>query len=292
MTLIAKFNSSGSPLCTCPPKLKLNPYNGCDHGCLYCYATNYARTDFSKPTPKKNLVQKLTREAAKLKGEILFISNSSDPYPTVEAQNELMRTCLEILSMQDCKVQIVTKSSLVVRDIDLLKRIPSVVSVTITTDDDQIASVIEPHAPPPSDRLKAVEELLQNGLPTTVRIDPIIPFVNDKPEKLVKTLATLGVKHITSKTYHVKPDNWKRLAEAMPEIATKLRHLYFEEGQQIGSYQYLPQDLRSETMRKLGTIARKNGIRFATCTEGLSHLNTATCDGTWVLSEHPNCDVS
>ena len=160
------------------------------------------------------------------------------------------------------------------------------VSLTITTDDDQIASIIEPYAPPPSDRLKAVEKLLQNGLPTTVRIDPIIPCVNDDPEKLVKTLATLGIRQITSKTYHVKPDNWKRLEKAMPETAAKLRPLYFEQDEKVGSYLYLPMKLRSTIMENVAAMAKKNGILFATCTEGLSHLNTAGCDGTWMLSQH------
>jgi DNA repair photolyase len=284
LTLISGFNSSHSPLCTCPPKLKLNPYSGCDHGCVYCYATSYARSDFSRCTPNKQL-SKLEDEASKLRGEIVFISNSSDPYPTVEDKNGVTRTCLETLSKQDCRIQIVTKSSLVTRDIDLLKRIPSVVSLTITTDDDQTAKMIEPNAPPPSDRLKAVEKLVQDGVPTTVRIDPIIPFVNDKPEKLVKTLAALGVRQITSKTYHVKPDNWARLEKAMPAIAAKLRPLYFERGEKVGSYLYLPLTLRSELMENLAASARNSGIPFAACTEGLSHLNTVGCDGTWLTSQ-------
>jgi DNA repair photolyase len=284
LPLISRFNSSRAPLCTCPPKLKLNVYNGCDHGCIYCYATSYARTDFSKPVPKKDLAQRLKGEAQKLKGEIVFMSNSSDPYPTVEARNAVTRTALEILSKQNCRIQVVTKSSLVVRDIDLLKKVPSMVSVTITTDDEQIAGIIEPHASSPSERLKAVETLIQNGLPTTVRIDPMIPFVNDKPKTLVRTLADLGVRQITSKTYHVRPDNWTRLEQAMPEIAAKLKHLYFEQGEKVGSYLYLPRDTRSKIMENIGSIAKRNGIPFATCTEGLSHLNTVVCDGTWLLN--------
>jgi DNA repair photolyase len=153
------------------------------------------------------LIQRLEREAAGLRGEMVSLSNSSDPYPNLEAEKALTRDCLEILSRSDCRIQIVTKSSLVVRDIDLLKKVSSVVSLTITTDDDHLGTMIEPYAPLPSERLKAAEKLVECRLPVTVRIDPIIPFVNDDPERLIKKVASLGVKHITSSTYKVRPDN-------------------------------------------------------------------------------------
>jgi DNA repair photolyase len=203
----------------------------------------------------------------------------------LEAKMALMRSCLEILSGHNCKVQIITKSSLVVRDVDLLVKIPSMVSLTITTDDDETARILEPHAPPVSERLKAVEKLVQKGLPTAVRIDPIIPFVNDRFEKLVETLATLGVKHITSSTYKVKQDDWRRFSSAMPEVAAKLRPLYFESGERMAGYIYLPRDLRESLMEKVAVSAEKNGIKFGACREGLSHLNTGVCDGSWLLDE-------
>ena len=243
MNLISKFDPWGSKLCTCPPKLTFNPYTGCDHACVYCYASSYI-PKFFNCRPKKDLISRLRREAEKLKGEIISIANSSDPYPNLEAKTGLTRKYLEILSRNECKIQIITKSNLVVRDIDLLKKIPSMVSFTITTEDDHIAKIIEPHAPPPSERMKAVEILIERSIPTSVRIDPIIPFVNDKPESLMKTLASMGVKHITVSTYKVKPDNWQRLSTALPKTAEKLKPLYFEKGEKIGRYVYLPKDLR------------------------------------------------
>lgn len=284
MTLISRFDPWRSPLCTCPPKLTFNLYTGCDHECLYCYASRYIPS-FSDCRPKKNLLQRLEKEAAGLKGEILSVSNSSDPYPNLEAQTGLMRKCLEILSQHDCKVHIVTKSDIVARDIDLLKKIPSMVSLTITTDDDNVAKLIEPRAPAPSKRLKTVETLVAEGIPTSVRIDPIIPFVNDNPETLVRDIASAGVKHVTSSTYKVKPDNWKRLSEALPEIAEKLRPLYFDRGEKVGGNLYLPKDMRARLMENVSFLAEKRGIKFGTCREGLSCLNTATCDGSWLLNE-------
>jgi len=283
VNLISKFDPWSSRLCTCPFKLTFSPYTGCDHTCVYCYASSYIPKFFSCRF-KKDLIPRLKREAAKLRGELLSIANSSDPYPNLEAETGLMRQCLEVLSQHDCKIQIITKSDIVGRDIDLLKRIPSMVTLTITTDDDNISRVIEPHAPPSSERIKTVERLVAKDVPTSVRIDPIVPFVNDNPENLVETLADVGVKHITSSTYKVKPDNWQRFSIALPKTAEKLKPLYFERGEKIGRYIYLPIDLRFSLMKSVGAMAEKYGLKFGTCREGLSHLNTATCDGSWLLS--------
>jgi len=280
--LISTFDPWRSKLCTCPPKLTFNPYTGCDHACVYCYASSYI-PKFFNCRPKKDLIPRLKREVAKLKGELISISNSSDPYPNLEAETGLMWKCLEILSKCDCKIQIVTKSNIVVRDIDLLKNMLSMVTLTITTDNHNVSKVIEPKAPSPSERLKTAETLIKKGIPTSVRIDPIIPFVNDNPKNLVETLASIGVKHITSSTYKVKPDNWKRFNMALPKTAEKLKPFYFEKGEKIGRSTYLPKELRLKLMEKVAMLAKKHGIQFGTCREGLSYLNTAMCDGSWLI---------
>lgn len=284
MNLLARFDPWHSALCTCPPKLTLNPYTGCDHGCVYCYASSYI-FNFANCRPKKDLIQRLKREAVRLSGEIVSISNSSEAYPNLEAERALTRQCVEILSRQNCRIQIVTKSDLVARDVDLLRKVPSTVALTITTDDEATARIIEPHAPPPSERIKAAEKLVHSGIPVTVRIDPIIPFVNDSPERLVKKIAGLGVRHVTSSTYKVRSDNWKRFSEAMPKVSEKLRPLYFQKGEKIADYIYLPRELRLRLMEKVRSLAEKSGMRFGTCREGFSDLNTAKCDGSWVLRE-------
>jgi len=99
--LISAFHPWRSNLCTCPPKLTLNPYTGCDHTCVYCYASSYVSKFFSC-RPKKDLIPRLKREAVKLKGELVSIANSSDPYPNCEAETGLTRKCLEILSQHNC----------------------------------------------------------------------------------------------------------------------------------------------------------------------------------------------
>jgi len=282
LSLVTPFDPWHSKLCTCPPKLTLNPYTGCDHNCLYCYASSYI-PKFSVCKPKKDLISKLRKEASRLNGEIVSISNSSDPYPCLEAETGLMRRCLEILSAYNCKIQIITKSNLVIRDVDLLRKMPSMVSLTITTEDDKIAKLIEPNAPSSTERLKAAKILIKNDIPTSVRIDPIIPTINDNPENLIKTLASIGVKHITGSTYKVKLDNWQRFSAALPKTAEKLKPLYFENGEKIGRCIYLPMDLRLKLMENMAILAKDYNIKFGTCRENLSHLNTATCDGLWLL---------
>ena len=187
MPLISNFDPWRSGLCTCPPKLTFNPYTGCDHQCIYCYASSYI-PNFKDCRPKKDQLATLKREASKLNGETISIANSSDPYPRAEASEGMTRRFLEILSESNCKIQIITKSNIVVRDDDLLSKVPSTVALTITTEDDNIAKLIEPNAPTPSQRLRAAQDLIKAGIPVSVRIDPIIPSVNDQQQKLIATL--------------------------------------------------------------------------------------------------------
>jgi DNA repair photolyase len=278
MMLLTPFDPWRNPLCTCLNKLTFSPYTGCDHNCIYCYATSYI-PQFYNCRPKKNLIPRLKNEAQKLTGQLISIANSSDPYPTVEKNLNLTRQSLKTLSKYPCRIQIITKSDLVTRDTDILRKMKAVVAFTITTENDDLAKQLEPNAPPPTKRMKAIEKLTQQNIPVCARIDPIIPSLNDNPEKLIKTLATLGVKHITSSTYKTKPDNWNRLRQAFPETASKLKPLYFIQGERISGYRYLPRELRYTLMKNARKLTEMAGMTFGTCREGFAQLNTATCDG-------------
>jgi len=278
MMLLKPFDPWRSPLCTCLNKLTFNPYTGCDHNCIYCYATSYI-PNFQNCRPKKHLTTQLQNEAKHLKGQLISIANSSDPYPTIEQNLKLTRQCLQILSNHDCRIQIITKSNLVTRDTDILVRTPSIVAFTITTDNDNLAKKLEPDAPSTSHRLQAIETLTHKNIPVCVRIDPIIPTLNDNPEQLIKTLAALGVKHVTSSTYKVKKDNWRRFSEAFSTTAKQLEPLYFKNGERISRYQYLPKELRYNLMNRIRKQTQQAGMTFGTCREGFPQLNTATCDG-------------
>ncbi len=232
---------------------------------------------------KKSLIPMLRREAVQLRGEILAMSSSSDPYPTVESELGLTRQCLKIIAESNFRLEVFTKSDIVARDADLLGNMPCMVAITITTLDDHLAQIIEPKAPPPHKRLKAVETLVSRGIPVAVRVDPIIPFLNDNPSELISTLSSLGVKHITTSTYKVKHDNWMRLTHALPETAEKLAPLYFKEGEKANGSILLPRDTRVKLMKNMRDLADSNGMRFGACREGFGELNTASCDGSWLL---------
>ena len=282
--LLTAFDPWKSEMCTCPPKMTFNPYTGCDHGCLYCYASSYI-PQFHNCRPKKNLLSRLKKEAARLDGQLISISNSSDPYPQLEQNTELTRKCLRILAENNCRLQIITKSDLVVRDIDILKQVPCVISITIPTMDDRLSLKLEPGAPVSSRRLKAIETLVKKNIPIAVRIDPIIPLVNDDLAPLVENVASLGVKHITCSTYKVKPDNWKRFSHKFPDVANKLKQLYFSDGERIGRSTYLSRKVRLELMKKAKELTEKHDLKFGCCREGFP-LNSAVCDGSWVIQRY------
>ena len=282
MPLITKFDPWQSGLCTCPPKLTFNPYTGCDHQCTYCYASSYIQ-NFKDCRPKKDLLAILKQEASKLNGETISLCNSSDPYPRAEASMGLTRRCLEVLAESSCKIQIITKSNIVARDDDLLRKVPSTVALTITTEDDNLAKLIEPLAPPPSQRLRAVRDLIKSEVPVSVRIDPIIPLVNDQPQALIETLESLGVKHLTCSTYKAKPDNWMRLSQTIPGITAKIKHLYFQQGERVGGSMFLAKEVRFKILKNVRELADANNMKFGVCREGLAQLNTAPCDGSWLI---------
>jgi len=197
----------------------------------------------------------------------------------------LTRKCLEILAENRCRLQIVTKSDLVTRDIDILQNVPCVVSVTVLTADDGLSRKLEPGAPVSSRRLKAIETLATKGIPTTVRIDPVIPFLNDDLSTLMEAVTDLGALHVTCSTYKVKPDNWRRFSAVFPEVAEKLKPHYFVEGERIGRSTYLPRNMRFGLMKKAKESAEDNRLTFGCCREGFS-LNSAVCDGSWAIQNH------
>lgn len=220
-----------------------------------------------------------------MKGELVSVSNSSDPYPRLEQKQGLTRKCLELLAESRCRLQIVTKSDLVTRDIDILQNVPCAVSVTVLTADDRLSAKLEPGAPVSSRRLEAIGTLVEAGISTTVRIDPVIPFLNDDLAELVKAVAELGVLHVTSSTYKVKPDNWKRFMTVFPEEAEKLKPLYFKEGERVGRSTYLPKKLRFSLMKKAKELTEEHNMKFGCCRERLS-LNSGVCDGSWTIQKH------
>ncbi|MEM2878133.1 MAG: radical SAM protein [Candidatus Hadarchaeales archaeon] len=283
MAVVREFDPWKDPLCTCPKKYGLNPYTGCSHSCVYCYISSYIPNAF-EAREKKDLISKVERDIEKMDSNtIISMSNSSDPYPPVEAKLGLTRKCLEIISKKGCRVQIITKSNIVARDFDVLKKIPCVVSFTVTTIDDSLARRLEPGAPKPSLRLATIKTLSKR-VPTSLRLDPIIPFVNDdEVREIVEVASEAGVSHVTASTFKPRLDGWRRFSSAFPDEALKLRDLYFNKGEKRRGW-YLPKKIREDLMRSVRAACLETGVTFSSCREGLPHLNTGgTCDGTHLI---------
>lgn len=268
-------------------KFNLNPYTGCSHGCIYCYARTYIK-DFNKPRVKLRLLQNIDSDLSKIpKGSLISMSNSSDPYTPPEDKLGLTREALRRVLEGGYRVLIITKSDLVVRDSDLLKRGNSVVSITVTTLDDEVSKKLEPNAPTPTKRLKALENLRREGIAATARIDPIIPYVNDDAEmlkELINKLADAGVMQVTASTLKVKADILRRVCNAFPEAAGKLRALYAD-GEELGNYIYLPRNYRLKYLTTVMNLCYVRGLPFTTCREALRIATPGIgCDGSTFIN--------
>ena len=279
-SVITPFDPWRSRLCTCPPKLSLDPYTGCQHGCIYCYASSYIR-DFFRCRPKKGLLERVRRDLERVRpGALISMSNSSDPYPPMEARLRLTERCLRMFRGRGLRILVVTKGTTVLRDVDLLRELGAAVTVSLTALDESLCRRLEPGAPPPSERLEALSKLSQEGVSTGLRLDPIIPFLtDDQIEAVVEEAVSAGVRHVVASTLKPRPDGWARLREAFPEEWGRMARLY-REGMRVGPSMYLPARVRRELLERAMKVCLKAGVSFSTCREGLPDLNRApTCDG-------------
>lgn len=282
MPYIQPFDPWKSKLCTCPPKYSLNPYTGCGHRCLYCYATSFIK-DFYHPRPKKDFLKIVEKELKRLpEGALISLSNSSDPYQPLEKTYEYTRKFLELLIEKNLRVLIITKSDLVLRDLDLLKRLKCAVSITITSK--RLFPKLEPEAPSYEKRLTAVKMLFKEGIPVTVRLDPIIPGLNeDEILEILKDIAPY-VKHITVSTYKARKDSLKRLIDTFPEKRNLWENFYLGNGKNMGNAIYLKDEIRHKLIEPIYKKAKLYNLSFATCREALKDFeNLQKCDGSFLI---------
>ena len=267
MSYLQPFDPWKSPLCTCPTKYSLNPYTGCGHGCLYCYATSFIK-DFYHPRPKKEFLRIIEREIKNIpEGSLISLSNSSDPYQPLEETYKLTRKFLELLLERNYRILIITKSDLVLRDLELLAKLRCAVSLTITSK--TLYPKLEPFAPSYEKRLQTIKALSEAKIPVSVRLDPIIPGLNEG--EILEILDEIApyVKHITVSTYKAKPDSLKRLIDAFPEKKSFFEKLYLKEGKRFGNAIYLRDEIRYKLIYPVYQKARRYNLSFATCREGL-----------------------
>ena len=187
----------------------INPYRGCEHGCVYCFARpthaylglspglDFESKLFVKPDAPALLEKELS--AAEYEPKMIAIGTNTDPYQPIERERKVMRGILEVLEKAGHPVGIVTKSALVVRDIDILARMAKrnlvKVALSVTSLDPKLARAMEPRASTPPKRLEALRLLSEAGVPTTVMVAPVIPALNDSEiERILDAAAHVGVK--------------------------------------------------------------------------------------------------
>ncbi|MDP1584282.1 MAG: PA0069 family radical SAM protein, partial [Bradyrhizobium sp.] len=171
----------------------INPYRGCEHGCVYCFARpthaylglspglDFESKLFAKPDASQLLEKELA--AQDYEPRMIAIGTNTDPYQPIERERKIMRGILEVLERAGHPVGIVTKSALVTRDIDILSRMAkrnlAKVALSVTTLDPKLARTMEPRASAPARRLEALRQLSEAGIPATVMVAPVIPALND-----------------------------------------------------------------------------------------------------------------
>ena len=188
--------------------LGLNPYRGCEHGCIYCYARpthSYLNLspglDFeTKLVAKRNIAEVLRSELLRpaYAPDLLAIGTVTDAYQPIERELRLTRQVLEVLHTAHHPLAMVTKGSGVERDIDLLAPMGqqwlAAVYVTITTLDAKLARILEPRAAAPHRRLRTIRTLAEAGVPTGVSVSPQIPFINDDMEQVLEAAYEAGAR--------------------------------------------------------------------------------------------------
>ena len=202
-SIIAKNTSPDIPF-----DQSINPYRGCEHGCVYCFArpthaflglspgVEFETKLFAKPDAAKLLEREISKSSYEVKP--LAIGTNTDPYQPIEKKYRIMREILEVLDAASHPVTIVTKSALVTRDIDILSRMAvrglARVAISVTTMDRALARNMEPRASTMTKRLEALKQLSEAGIPTSVMVAPIIPGLTDHElERILDAAKAQGV---------------------------------------------------------------------------------------------------
>ena len=268
----------------------INPYRGCEFGCRYCYA-RYTH-EFLKPGPvarvpigrydgpvqpwavafeheiyiKENAAWLLEQELKKIRpGEEIAIGTATDPYQPIERRVGVTRSILEVLARQQgYRVGIVTKSSLISRDIDLLKRIAErntlVLHVTITTTDAALARKLEPRAPRPDLRFATVRKLREAGLIAGVLCSPLLPGINDSPralEAVASRAAAAGASFLGAHPLFLKScsrPTW------MSFVREHFPHLTEGYERRFASGDFVDRGYRHEVATRVRAACRKHGL--------------------------------
>jgi len=261
----------------------INPYRGCEHGCVYCYARpSHARfglspgLDFeSRLFAKKNLADVLVRDLAKpgYAPRTITLGANTDPYQPIERVRRDTRAVLEVLSACAHPVVIITKSQLVLRDLDVLADMAArnlcAVGVSVTTLDRELARKMEPRAATPSRRIETLRALNAAGVPTMVMAAPMIPFLNDwELERILAAAAEVGTREAGYVLLRLPLELKDLFSEWLDAHAPgKARHVLNQLRETRGGALYTAEF--GERMRGRGTYAKLLADRFRLACERL-----------------------
>jgi len=252
----------------------INPYRGCEFACKYCYA-RYTHefmelrdgVDFEqKIFVKQHAADLLRQELRQVKaGEEIAIGTATDPYQPAERRFEVTRTILEELARhRGLEIGIVSKSNLVLRDIDVFQQIAQAnrlfVNITITTLKVDLARILEPRAPRPDLRLEAMQKLNQAGIAAGVICAPVLPGITDSPrdlEALVQATAKAGGKHIYANSLFLKPCS---SAVFLPFLEKEFPNLVESYRQRYKDRAFLSSSYRKRLSQLMKRLRQKHGI--------------------------------
>ena len=251
------------------PKNGMNLYRGCSHGCIYCDSRSEIYNmghDFEDIEVKENSLELLKRELIKRPKAMIGTGAMTDPYIPLEKRLEYVRRSLELIHRYGFGFTCITKSDLILRDLDLLKKINEkgkvVVQMTITTADDELCSILEPNVCPTSRRVEVLKTLNENGIPTVVWLCPILPFINDTEENINTILDYC----IESNVYGIlcfemgltlRKGNREYFYRKLDENFPGLKERYIEE---FGNDYVLPSPNNSKLMSLFKKRTSQNGI--------------------------------
>ncbi|MDR2846602.1 MAG: radical SAM protein [Candidatus Methanoplasma sp.] len=191
----------------------LNPYGGCEHGCVYCYAPEVLHTewkDWRVVKVRTNIADRLAKELVGLSGTI-GIGTVTDPYQYAEKRFLLTHRCLEVLKARDFRIHVHTKSDLILRDLELIASMRGEVGITITTADERYSKMTEPGAPFPAKRLDALKKLTEAGIDTYALVGPVLNHLEGHEKELVDAIAATGTKRMSIDSLNSRPQLADRL---------------------------------------------------------------------------------
>jgi DNA repair photolyase len=257
-----------------PLSWTVNPYRGCEFGCQYCYA-RYTHEfmeldgkDFEKKIYVKQDSGPLARRdlgMEKVQGEHIAIGTATDPYQPAEREYGATRAILEqMATRKGLSVSITTKSDQVVRDVDLLRRIGEhsgvSVNLSITTMRPRLARLLEPRAPRPDLRMRAVQELRRAGIAAGVFAMPVLPGITDREEDLdalARAARDAGALWFAASVLFLMPSSQKQffpfLDAKFPKLARRYREWYSREA-------YAPETYRKEISERVAALRKKYGL--------------------------------